>query len=330
VIVEKTPPFITIENNPQVKLLTILFDYSDLPIEEVYFTSINIVNKFLSRISLLGYCASEILTHIITTIDKIDVGVPFKVLSTDILHSREFRFSINKSFIDKVSKFHDEYLEDALSFLWKALSTDSLEEKIIMLSACLEKLGSIECEEFTKITCHKCKNEEYTSIKATKRYLKELLKSYGASQKQVNDFLDRDRNKIAHGGGKRDIAFYSDLKKSILNIQHLIVEIMSNRFNADLVNSTTSVIDMPFAVYQFEQNINKEFIRSETYISSQSGISKVKNMDEKSYRNVSVKLGLLDIHINRIESPHSYHRFPTIAITSLSKILLPKYRRLSL
>jgi hypothetical protein len=51
-------------------------------------------------------------------------------------------------------------------------------------------------------------------------------------------------------------------------------------------------------------------------------------VDVENYGNYMIHTYIF--YIKGIESPHSYHRFPTIAITSLSKILLPKYRRLSL
>lgn len=300
-------------NNQQLKLLTVILDVED-KIQEVYLKSLDIVEKFLDFASLIGYCEVQMLDHIITIPTYSEVGKEFEGLSSKIIHKRTYKEGITATDLLKIGQIGvvNQYLEIALSFLRRALSTQSLEEKIIMLASCLEKIASVESNEYVKTKCAECGHEKDTSMKATKRFLKDILVKKGASNKEVQNFLDRDRNKVAHGGGVRDVKFYSELKESILKVQHLVVEIMSEKLGVDLVNSGTSVIDLPAAIYKYIKQADGSFdLTGEDAIRfySIAGISRVNNMSERAKSNLTLDLALTTDSSNPMLNPEFQKTF---------------------
>ncbi len=127
--------------------------------------------------------------------------------------------------------------------------------------------------------------------------------------------MNRDRNKIAHGGGKRDIQFYSDLKLSLLKIQGLVTEIVAELLNAKLVNSQTSIIDLPAAIYKFVRQNNDTYeLTGEQSIKFASvvGISEVKNMSQRAKNNL-----IVDFYIKTDSSNTMLH-------PGIQKVFFPK------
>lgn len=304
--VEPIPDIIQVDKSSRFKLITNSFAISSADsIENAYLKSINGVKTFLNRISLIGYCETQLVSHWITTIEKCEVGEKFEVLSSVIRNVRDFKYEITPASLLKLSKTKEPYLEIALSFLKRALSTQSLEEKIIMLASCLERLGLEECKDYSHTKCEKCGYEVVTNNKLTKRWSKEILKQKGATSTAIANFLERDRNKIAHGGGERDVAFYSDLKQSILKIQHLIVEIMAERYDAEFVNSQTSVIDLPFVVYEYEKGeMGYAMTKKPIKFSSMAGISIINNASKRAKENLTFEVGVSFNESNPIIHPH--------------------------
>lgn len=304
--VDEIPEIIQSDKSSQFKLLTNSFTCEgSVSVDNAHLKAIIGIKIFLNRISLIGYCETRIVGHLITTVEKCEVGEKFLVLSSVIHNVRKFKHEITPGDLVSLTKTKESYLETSLSLLKRALSTQSLEEKILMLSSCLERLGLEECKEYTKLKCQKCGYEEFTNNKATKKYSKEILKQKGATLSSINNFLERDRNKIAHGGGERNVAFYSELKQSILKIQSLVVEIMANRYNTHLVNSQTSIVDLPFVVYPYEKNLNGYTLSKETIrFSSTAGISGVNNMSERAKGNLTFEIGVSFNESNPIINTH--------------------------
>ncbi len=306
----------TPENQSKFNLLYIRFDLIG-KIEEAYLLALSTANRFLNRVSLVGYCKAYIDNHIITTSDTCEIGEEFEVFSTDIHHTRNYQNAICAEDILSVRPLNSDesYIEAALTFLRKGLSSDSLEENILMLAACLERLGSELSPDYVIKKCTNCYHEETTQIKATKKFSEKILKDKGGEKKDIENFLNRDRNKIAHGGGKRDIQFYSDLKLSLLKIQGLVTEIVAELLNAKLVNSQTSIIDLPAAIYKFVRQNNDTYeLTGEQSIKFASvvGISEVKNMSQRAKNNL-----IVDFYIKTDSSNTMLH-------PGIQKVFFPK------
>lgn len=292
-LIETLPDLNQLGIDTRLKLLSITFSYNDSQsIEDAYLKSINGTELFLNRISLIGYCETRIQRHLVTSIDMCDVGEKFEVLSSAIIHNRRFKYEIQPADFLELKTRKEPYIEIALSFLQKALSSHSLEERIMMLAACLEKLGAEESNEYGQIKCTRCGHVEPTNAKATKKYSRILLQDKGAKTKDILNFLERDRNKIAHGGGNRSVQFYSDLKESILKIQSLIVEIVADRLKANFVNSTTSILDLPFVVYQYEKSVDGFIKSGDVRFSSKAGVSMVSNVSQRARDNITLEVGV--------------------------------------
>ncbi len=288
------------DNADRFRVMTIKLGISDDKIDEVYLKSRQIAYEYLARVSLLGYCAADIIKHIITTVEYCEIDNCFEVLSTDILHVRNYRIEIQPKDFEGVyvSEKNDEYLEVSIGFLRRALTTNSLEEKVINLYGCLERIAANECIDYKVQSCKNCSFSEITKLKLTKKFIKQLLKERGVDRKSINDFADRDRNKIAHGAGLRDGQFYKDLKDTILKVQHAVLEIIKLKANANLVNSITTVIEDPRVIYNFRirNDLNYELIDKSNsgsiIMSTMAGISKVEDSSESARANGEFKFGV--------------------------------------
>lgn len=318
------------DNVERFRVMTIKLAMSDEKIDEVYLKSRQIAYEYLARISLLGYCAAEIIRHIITTCEYCEMGNHFEVLSTDILHVQNYKVEIQPNDFEGiyVSEKNDEYLEVSIGFLRRSLTTNSLEEKIINLYACLERIAANECIDYKIESCKNCGFSATTELRLTKKFIKRLLKERGVDNKSINDFADRDRNKIAHGAGLRDGQFYRDLKDTILKIQHAVLEIIKIRTNANLVNSRTTVVEDPRVVYNFRirNDLNYELIdngnSASIIMSTMAGISKVVDSSEKAEANGEFKFGVSygkeNLHLKNSDFQSEF--FPKLKNTSLAGI----------
>jgi Apea-like HEPN len=263
------------ENISGLKMVTIIVEMSeDLDIFEVYLKTLEVLDKLLNRISLLGYCNSNLLMHVSTTDFRCEIDGNFESLVTDQIVPKNYKLSFPLDVIQKIEPIPYD-LEVSLSFFRRALTTNSLEEKILMLSTCLERIAGSEATDTVKkivcdnckcnfipdiLVCEKCNKERKndTGQKATKRYLKQILtkqlelmpRKYlnkdeiKPVNRIINDF-DEARNKVAHGGGERDLEFFVSMEESIAHVQDAIATLLAQRLGCDFVNANFSWVKQP-------------------------------------------------------------------------------------
>lgn len=255
-------------NHPSgLKMITIVLEESsEMEIVQIYHKNFETLEKLLNRISLIGYCNSALLVHVSTTILECEAGENFETLITHHIVPKKYGVSFPPKGFNELKKVSADF-EISLGFFRRALTTNSLEEKILMLSTCLERRAWTETTDTVKkivcdndkcqfspnfLVCEKCGNERNndTGQKATKRYLKEVLsqkieldnddiKNGKTVKKIVKDF-DEARNKIAHGSGERGKEFLDNIEDSINNVQSSVAAILAERLESNFVNANYS------------------------------------------------------------------------------------------
>lgn len=290
------PPYET-DDHSHFKVITCeTEEIHDKSIEDIYFGHFGKIEIFLGLISNIGYCSAKLFNHVITCPKFCELTTEFQILSKEIYHTRTFKYGIDPSDFININLNSNEthYLNPVIVFINKSLSTDSIEQKILLLYAALERIASNNSNEYVNRICPDCNAIQQTELKDVRKYIKALLSDGGASQADIKLFYEL-RNKIAHGSGTRNVKFYSEIRRTILNLQHIVIGFVCHSLQINQVNSQTSIVDLPIAVYRFvrnENNIIELAGNNSACISQTAGISQVKGMSDKALDNLEVRMGI--------------------------------------
>ena len=209
----------------------------DKDINEIHAKSLEVLNRFLNRLSLVGFCKTEIIKHFSTSLSLCEIGQSFDVLWSGIQYEIKYNCEITSKDLIASENEDDIKYEQALDLFRKALATDSYEEKIIFLTTCLERIGEKDCQEYVenKYKCSKCGYEGRmrATYKATRNYIRQVLFNDSGKDKD----LFGKRHAIAHGGS-RNGAFYDSLAEPIGNSIATIASILAEKFGLNFVNAT--------------------------------------------------------------------------------------------
>ena len=275
------------------RILTVTEKDSSQDIQNAYFRAIKISESIMGRISLVGFCPTQIVQHLLTTELKCNGNGEFNVLRTYAIVSRDYLNPISE--IDLGSKNYEAqlYLEEALNHYRLAIGATTKEEKIIQFYACLERISVEECSENIRKRCNLCKGEVDTGMKATRKYIQQILLTSGCLIENINKFLNA-RHKIAHGAGSRDSKFYSELEECLLKVQGHITNILLNRLNLKSVSSTFAMQDLPFIQLRVRRLANGDFdLRDKDIeVNIKMGVSEVPNQSAESKANMTLLAGL--------------------------------------
>ncbi|ULQ58325.1 hypothetical protein KJS94_08970 [Flavihumibacter rivuli] len=291
----------------------------DNNIEEVFLYLSDLCWKFLSRVSLVSYAKAELVLHIVTSKNEVPNGHDFLILSNFHSHFRNYKIPVGPNDLLGFGTLNDEreYLDVIINMFARAINSVSWEEKVMLFSSILERISMEEGDEFVEKVCNNCGVSSKSKMKATKRISKRLLNEKGVSNSDINLFLESNRNRIAHGGGKRDLKFLEDLVKSVSSIQHVIAELLIDRFNVRMVNSQTSFVGKPWVIYRFKHDSSGEIVLADgEYFTFKANalISKVASGDDLAHSNIEVCVGISTGSDNFFLSNKSFQKafFPVI------------------
>ena len=199
------------------------------------------LNLFIDKIALITYGQSYYLKIISISPNKVNFNEPFEIAFPHIAKNRKTR-NLN---------LYDLQLENELSFenhrlirlLRNGLNTSSSEEKFLNYYTILEEIARNDSEEMIINTCDKCGNKVNTGRKATNNFIKSILTKYHVDSKVIK-MASELRNKIAHGGAKKNKQFLADVQLaashfeevSILEIERITEIKIINRLDAHIID----------------------------------------------------------------------------------------------
>ncbi|MGI8638414.1 MAG: hypothetical protein ACR2MG_00440 [Pyrinomonadaceae bacterium] len=225
-------------------------DFIDKNISEIHAKSLEVLNRFLNRISLVGFCKTEIIKHFSTSLMSCQIGQSFDVLWSGIQYENKYDCEITNKDLIASKNEDDANYEQALDLFRKALATNSNEEKLIFLTTCLERISEKDCQEYAEneYKCSECGYEGKTraNYKATRYYIRHVLFNNNGKDK---DLFDK-RHVIAHGGSRNSV-FYDSLAESIGKSIATIASILAEKFGLNFVNATNIFSKSGWEIYTF-------------------------------------------------------------------------------
>jgi hypothetical protein len=246
------------------------------------------LNVFIDRIALITY-GQTLYTNILSIgPNRVVVNETFEIAFPHFSKIRKTKnLNINSLRIEDELTFENQRL---LRLFRNGINTNSTEEKFINYYTALEEIARIESDEMIINTCGECGNKVNTGRKATNNFIKSILTSHAVEPKVIK-MAGELRNKIAHGGAKKNIQFLADLQLAtsyfeevtILEIERITGIKITNRLNAHIV-------DIPIVKHECILRLDKVF----DVISSSLTIP-VRFVNLKSIDNIddqSVQVGL--------------------------------------
>jgi len=222
----------------------------DKNINEIHAKSLEVLDRFLNRISLVGFCKTEIIKHFSTSLLSCESGQSFEVLFSGLQYEDKYSCEITSKDLIASKNDVDVDYEQALNLFRKALATNSYEEKVIFLATCLERISQKDSQDFKEYMykCSECgfEGKTITDEKATRNYIRDVLFNKNGKDKD----LFSKRHKIAHGGS-RNSAFYDSLAESIGNSIDTIAFILAEKFGLKFVNATIISSKSSWEIYTF-------------------------------------------------------------------------------
>lgn len=220
--------FKEIKSNEHFRLIEIIFEQNqNESIEAAYIRAQDKIEEFIDRFSFVSYSVGILKQCLSVSKEYVEIGKPFEIIYTHYFKHRTLNSisSINLNFD------LDEKQRHFLRLLKVGMISNNYEEKLLRFYALIEQIALDESEETIKQTCSNCGVEKDTGNKKTNNYIHKILEPFGFSKKDLGNITTL-RNKIAHGGGKRDQNYYLEVNKYGIMLEKptysLIIERIQN------------------------------------------------------------------------------------------------------
>lgn len=200
----------------------------------------DVANEFLSQVSALTYAPAKLLKFISICPTEVTKGEIFPMILSDISIKRKKVSVEQKDFVAFNSGIENYSL---LILLNTAINSDSLDQKFINYFAALDALAILETKERVITECSNC-GFKIEGLPATSRYLKSLFQKHDISSSDYNSIREI-RNKIAHGGGKRNELFYKEVNKYLMQLETVCFDEVTKKIGLTPLFGLNIFVDKP-------------------------------------------------------------------------------------
>lgn len=213
---------------------------------EAHIAGLELINKFLDRLSLVTYSRCTLLKAVSTCPASVPVGVEFQIATHD-LYLHVAPVTVLPHHIAPFEKLHaDSPVHEAAHHVRKALSEGAAEQHLLHLHIAAERIALSETDEKVRHACPSCKHE-WDGQPASRRAVRALLGKRGVSTKDGDDAVNY-RGRIAHGGGERNLAFYERVTELAGAVEGAVLSSITERSGAKILQRRNIVIGMPITV----------------------------------------------------------------------------------
>ncbi len=268
------------------------------------------VNNFLDRVSFTSYGWANILQILSIAPNKVAPNEEFDMAlpQVDI-----YRKTINLNLINTKNEININFAQQRwLRLLRLGLNAYSEEEKFISYYSLLEEIAREESNEFILNICKKCGTQVNTGRKATNNFIKDLMKKHGMKQELV-DKAPEIRNKIAHGGAKKDKLYLSYVREINSHMEEICLLELESRLKINVINRLNAhITDVPMVKHRcvYIENGSFNFIRTTQNIPAR--FVELKHEIKSLSENQFVEIGI----------PLDKNRAPIISPFALPEVLL--------
>ena len=194
---------------------------------DTHVRGLDALGLFMDRVAVLTYAPCALLNVISTCPVRVDVGVEFEMVTQDLwreLSSPALEQWELEAF-ECVSE--DSPVHEAAHHVRRALSNSSSDQHLLHLHIAAKRIALGETEERVHNKCPSC-NHEWDGPPASRRAMRRLLAGRGITSRDANDAIAY-RGKIAHGGGRRDFAFWDRTTELAGSIEGAVMSIVPER-----------------------------------------------------------------------------------------------------
>jgi hypothetical protein len=187
--------------------------------------AMEVINRFLDKITIISYQPSPILKIYSTTRRKVLIHNPVNILVPVEYYPEVRPAEITNEDLKFMKEEYDHRYGVALRYFREALNTTHPDIQFMYLYSAVERIADINTTEKIIKKCNKCGNE-MTIGKAINKAIIEMGKSleYSASNmKKIKEI----RGKLVHGTGKRNESFYEDVKSVAGTLESIAIHFLS-------------------------------------------------------------------------------------------------------
>lgn len=228
-----------------------------ISVEEAHIAGINMINIFLDRLSVVTYSRCSLVKTISTCPATVAPGGEFYIATHDLYCGVDTL----KVLPDHMLAFEklpvDSVVHEAAHHARKALSEGAAEQHLLHLHIAAERIALSETADKVKNTCPSCKHE-WDGPPASRRAVRTLLKGRSVSSKDCNDAIEY-RGRVAHGGGKRDLAFYERVTELAGAVEGAVLSAIAERTGIKLLQRRNIVVGMPITISRAKKNDDGSF-----------------------------------------------------------------------
>lgn len=242
---------------PNYRYLDIKYKHIEIDIHDGFAILYEELNCFVDKVVFLTYGEAIIVNIISICPNKVNIAEPFEIAFPHISIVRK-TVSLNLSDCQINNELNDTN-QRLIRLIRNGINTVSIEDKFLNFYTVLEEIARNESQEIIHNVCNNCQTKVSKGRKATNNFIKDILSSYNIDAKSIK-LASELRNKIAHGGAKKNKEYLSDVQ----NIASLLEEIsmleVEKRINYKVINRlNVHIIDIPVVTHNCVANTDGSF-----------------------------------------------------------------------
>jgi hypothetical protein len=242
-------------------------------VKEAHVAGINVINTFLDRVAFVSYAQCTLLKAVSTCKASVEPGQAFDIATGDLYLNVETQTVTPESIAPFEGLPPDSVIDEAVHDIRKAFLQSSTDQHLLFLYTAAERIAKSESTENQKIKCKSC-GAETDGPPATRNAIRNLLGDRGVPPKDCNDASDY-RGRIAHGGGRRDLAFYERVTGLAGTIEGAVLSSIAARAGVKILQRHNVVLAMPIAIMQATKNENGTFSIGDAAVEIPANMTKV-------------------------------------------------------
>ena len=257
------PDLVSPQASKDVHIVDVILKDLDEPnVEEAHIIGIDALENFLDRISVVAYAPCRLFKIISTCPVEVSVDEPFNMVTEDLLQEVESP-EIKPEHLAPFNEIpEDSPVLLASHLVRQALNSEVVEQHLLHLHNAAERIAVNESDERIQNKCPKCEHR-WDGQPASKRAVRKLLQARNVSRKNADDSMEY-RSRIAHGGGRRNVAFNERVTDLAGAIESAVISTVADRAGVIAQRRAGVVVGLPITLHKAVKRDDGSFDLIET------------------------------------------------------------------
>jgi len=257
------PDLVSPQASKDIHIVDVILEGLDEPnVEEAHIIGIDTLESFLDRLSVVSYAPCRQVKIISTCPVEVSVNKPFSMVTEDLSQKVETP-EIKPEHIAAFNELPDDSpILLATHLVRQALGAEKVEQHLLHLHNAAERIAVNESDERVQNECPEC-NHTWDGPPASRRAVRTLLQSRKVSRKDADDSMEY-RSRIAHGGGKRNVAFNERVTGLAGAIEGAVISTVADRVGIIVQRRAGVVVGLPITLHKVVKRDDGSFQRLET------------------------------------------------------------------